>query len=81
VGKPGRGSPPSRARWSAIVPRKSRAVAPSPAPRRRSIAANTVRIRSLSIGPGKTVFTRTPAVPSCWASWRDSALSAAFGTT
>jgi hypothetical protein len=60
VGKPGRGSAPSRARWSAIMPRKSFAVAPSPSPRIRSIAEKTVRIRSLSIGPGKTVLTRTP---------------------
>ena len=81
VGNVRSGGPPSRVRDSVIMPKKSAAVAPSVAPRIVSIALKTVRMRSLSIGPGNTVFTRTPRAPSCPASWRDSALSAALGMT
>ena len=45
-----------------------------------SIAANTVRIRSLAIGPGKPTLTRMPRGPSSRLSSRDKALSAALGT-
>ena len=74
------GAPPSE-RASAMVLRKSVAVVPEAALRSLSIAPNTVRMRSLAIGPGYTIFTRMPRLPTCSASWRENAFIAAFGTT
>ena len=62
-------------------PKKSEAVVPASSSRSLSIAAKTMRMRSLSIGPGKIEFTRMPRLPSSLASWCETALSAALGTT
>ena len=81
VGKvrPAAGSCP--ARLSDINPVKFVAVVPGASPRIVSIVANTAWIRSERMGPGYSVFTRMPRSPSSNDSWRDSAFSAAFGTT
>jgi hypothetical protein len=81
TGKSRCGAPPSKGRASVIRPKNSLAVAPASAPFSLSIVANTLRMRSLRIGPGKIMFTRTPRSPSSSATFFDSAFSAAFGTT
>lgn len=77
----GRGSSASIARFSVILLRKNAAVSPSRLPCSLSMAAKTVRMRSLSIGPGKMLLTRMPRWPSSLASCREKALRAAFGMT
>jgi hypothetical protein len=68
-------------RESVMRSMKSRAVVPLDTRRSESMAANTVRMRGDSMGPGNTVFTRMPRGPSCAASRREKVLSAALGTT
>ena len=72
---------PSKARFSVIMSKNSCAVLPASAPLSWSIVANTLRMRSLRIGPGKIMFTRMPRSPSSSDTLFDSALSAALGTT
>ena len=71
---------PSTERSKLIRSKNWRAVVPAASPRIVSIAAKTVRMRSLAIGPGKTRLTRMPRGPSSRESSRDRAFKAALGT-
>ena len=68
-------------RSSDIMSKNWLAVVPASSPRIVSIVAKTLRIRSLSIGPGKTRLTRIPRGPSSSDSSREKAFIAALGTT